>query len=42
MLIIINKGQELLVGLGVGDNNNCKIAPPIIVGSWPMAVLLRQ
>ena len=23
MLIYVNKGKELLVGLGVGDNNNC-------------------
>ena len=43
-----NKGKELLVGLGVGDNNNCmwvkdsSAHPPIVVGAWPMAVLLWQ
>ena len=37
----VNKGKELLVGLG-GDDSNFMIAPPIIVGVWPMAVLLWQ
>ena len=40
----VNKGKESLVGLAVGDNNNCMqfdgIALPIIVGTWPMAVSL--
>ena len=34
-----------MVGLGVGDNIivcGLMIAPPIIVGAWPMAVLLWQ
>ena len=46
IIIIINKGKELLVGLGVGDNNNCVqvegSSVPIIVGAWPMAALLWQ
>ena len=37
------KGKESLVGLAVGDNNsNLTIAPPIVVGAWPMAVSLWQ
>ena len=46
LYVNVNKGKKLLVGLAVGDNKlfvcRLKIAPPIIVGAWPMAVLLWQ
>ena len=41
----LNKGKELLLGLDVEDNYivyKLTVASPIIVGAWPMAVLLWQ